>query len=70
MPPPGHFVSEDVDDIDSLNIEHEFLRQQLQSQETKNFLALKEVKDVALRAKAIRAGGEKRIAPEKHLLAL
>lgn len=70
VPPPGHFVSEDVDDIDSLNIEHEFLRQQLQSQETKNFLALKEVKDVALRAKGLSGLEEKRESLQKSIYSL
>ena len=67
MVPPGHFVSEDVDDIDSLNIEHGFLMQQLQSPETKNFLALKKVKDLALRAKGLSGLEKKRESLQRSI---
>lgn len=70
VPPPGHFVSEDVDDIDSLNIEHGFLMQQLQSQETKNFLALKKVKDLALRAKGLSGLEKKRESLQRSIYSL
>lgn len=68
--PPGHYFPDHVDDIDSLNIEHEFLRQQLVSQETNNFLALKKVKDVALRARGLTGLEEKRESLQRNIYSL